>query len=143
MSSLISDMETMTEKKTHKRLNAWVEEVAQLCKPDRVHWCDGSPEEYQAILRLMVLTGTAIPLAEDKRPNSILVRSSAGDVARVEDRTFICSRTQDEAGPSNNWADPAKMRAKLQGLFAGAMAGRILYVIPYSTGRWSYPAPRG
>jgi len=134
MSSLISDMETMTEKKTHKRLNAWVEEVAQLCKPDRVHWCDGSPEEYQAILRLMVLTGTAIPLAEDKRPNSILVRSSAGDVARVEDRTFICSRTQDEAGPSNNWADPAKMRAKLQGLFAGAMAGRILYVIPYSMG---------
>jgi phosphoenolpyruvate carboxykinase (GTP) len=138
MSSLISDIETSTEKKKaetkHKRLSAWVEEVAQLCKPDQVHWCDGSHEEYQAMLQRMVLTGGAIRLADDKRPNSILVRSSPGDVARVEDHTFICSRTQEEAGPTNNWEDPAKMKQKLQGLFSGAMTGRVMYVIPYSMG---------
>ncbi len=142
MSSLTVAVETTTEKKAgtkHKQMSAWVEEVAQLCQPDGVHWCDGSHQEYQAMLQLMVLTGTAIRLADDKRPNSILVRSSPADVARVEDRTFICSRTQEEAGPTNNWEDPAKMKQKLRRLFAGAMAGRVMYVIPYSMGPLGSP----
>jgi phosphoenolpyruvate carboxykinase (GTP) len=116
----------------NKKLLAWVEEMASICKPDRVYWCNGSKAEYDAMIKIMVDAGMATPLK--KRPNSYLFRSDPSDVARVEDRTYIASRTQEEAGPTNNWIDPVQLKTLMRGLYDGCMKGRTMYVIPFSMG---------
>ena len=119
---------------SNKKLDAWIQECADMCQPDDIYVCDGSEAEYQKLLKGMVDSGMAIPLNQEKRPGCYLFRSHPSDVARVENRTFIASEKEEDAGPTNNWIAPAKLKADMTKSYTGCMKGRTMYVIPFSMG---------
>ncbi|HZX55244.1 MAG TPA: phosphoenolpyruvate carboxykinase, partial [Ilumatobacteraceae bacterium] len=124
----------MSASTTNERLKSWVDEWAGILQPASIHWCDGSADEYDQLCHELVASGTFTKLDEAKRPNSYWAHSDPADVARVEDRTFICSADPANAGPNNNWRDPAEMRNEMRALYTGAMQGRTMYVVPFSMG---------
>src|SRR5215203_4554692 len=125
---------TMSGTTGHEQLQQWVEHWAEVLQPADIYWCDGSAEEYDRLCAELVASGTFTSLDQAKRPNSYWAHSDPGDVARVEDRTFICSESEHDAGPNNNWRQPDEMRAEMLSLYTGAMRGRTMYVVPFSMG---------